>query len=151
MFRRPAFFDRALTALREENYRVISVDARTDASLRRDFTAGLEWERQFGYAPWTGNLNALHDALAFEEIFTDVAGVVFAISRYDLLNDRDPKSAWAILDLIETNSRYHLIDGRRLLAFVQTDDPLFTATGLGAGMAWWNGEEARLQDRQQGG
>ena len=91
----------------------------------------LKFKEQFGYDEWTGNLDALNDA--FRCLDTDPeTGLVLCFLRYDLLKAENPQLADGVLDMIERNSRDHLLFGRRLLALVQSDDPRIQFHPLGA-------------------
>ncbi len=90
-----------------------------------------------GYDEWTGNLDALNDAFGMD--FD--GGLVLCFLRYDLLNAAKPEFAQGVLDIIESNSRDHLLLGRRLLALVQSDDPRIRFEPLGARAAHWNRRE----------
>ena len=117
-----------LAWLREHDYRIETIDCRDLAGFRHQMSRVLKFKEQFGYDEWTGNLNALNDAfgLDFE------GGLVLCFIRYDVLKAASPDLAQGVLDILESNSRDHLLFGRRLLALVQSDDPRIHFEPLGA-------------------
>ena len=145
------YFQRAvleadLAWLRDRGYRIETIDCREPETLRDQLSEALRFNENYGH-DWNGNLNALNDG------FGDVAidprgGTVFCFLRYDLVQTSEPSVAHAILDIIESNSRFHLLFGRRLLALVQSDDPRIQFEPLGARPAQWNRNE--WLDRNRG-
>ena len=138
-----AILERDLAWLREHGYQIETIDCRALAEFQHQMSRVLKFKEQFGYDEWTGNLNALNDAfgLDFE------GGLVLCFVRYDLLKAAKPDFAQGILDIIESNSRDHLLFGRRLLALVQSDDPSIQFGPLGARTAGWNRREWLKKNR----
>lgn len=96
---------------------------------------------KLGFPGYYGkNLDALNDCFRDLEI-PEESGRAFVFHRYDLFASKLPKTAWHILDIIEDNSRFRLLFGRRLIALVQSDDPRIIFENLGARSAGWNRKE----------
>jgi hypothetical protein len=145
LYHQTVILDQDLTWLREHGYEVETVDCRNLRDFKHQMSVALRFKEQFGYNEWTGNLNALNDA--FREP-TAESGFAICFLRYDLLAAADPAFAEAILDIVEQNSRNHLLDGRRLMALVQSDDPRIRFDRLGARPAHWN--RAEWLDKNRG-
>jgi len=140
LYWRREIFDRDTTWLSDYGYRVHVIDCTDADGFRHEITRVLRFKENYGYEPWTGNLNALNDA--FRDLdFNAVAGVAFAFARYDNLVEADPDTSQAILDIVESSSRDHLLMGHRLLALVQTDNPRLDFDPIGARTPMWNREE----------
>ena len=114
--------------------------------MLQDLTVTLCWQKQFGYAPTALNLDALNDALRGIPC-DDCPNVVLVLTRFHAFCQRNEKAAHAVLDLIESQSRDHLLFGRKLLAFVHTTDPGTHIENLGGRVAKWNPEEWLMQSR----
>src|SRR6202041_350727 len=99
--------------------------------------SGLHWMAQFGYEPWTGNLNALNDGL-HNPPFEPANCLALCFEGFHRINAEDRQFANGVLDVIEHQSRNQLLLGRRLLALVQTDDGSFSTQSLGERRALWN-------------
>jgi hypothetical protein len=140
LYFRTAILDQDLARLREHGYQVETIDCRELPEFKRLMSVALKFKAHFGYEEWTGNLSALNDA--FREIYSEAApGFVIGFFRYDLLTAADPVFAEAILDIIERQSRDHLLLSQRLLALVQSDDSRIRFERLGARQAQWNRRE----------
>jgi hypothetical protein len=134
-----AILEADLAWLRTHGYHIETIDCQDLAAFRRQMSLALRFKEQFGYDAWTGNLDALNDAFSLE--IAPETGLVFCFLRYDLLKAASPELAEGVLDIIEWNSRDHLLLGRRLLALVQSDDPRIQFGPLGARSANWNERE----------
>lgn len=107
--------------------------------LRLTLTEGLRWQEQFGYSPWTGGLDALNDGFRDPPSFGPDGGLVVSIDDFQRLVKADRRTAEALLDIIECQSRNHLLFGRRLIALVRTDTYRHAAdTGLGCRRPNWH-------------
>jgi len=139
LYWRDELFEATKGDLRALGYRLIEVTCITPEQFRQAVSDALRWEAQFGYEPWTGNLNALNDALCGFPFDGD--DVAICLRDFHVIAGQEPPFAHGLLDSIERNSRYHLLQGRRLLALVQTNDAKFHCEGLGAASARWNPAE----------
>ncbi|HEY9758293.1 MAG TPA: barstar family protein [Oculatellaceae cyanobacterium] len=87
------------------------------------------------------NLDAFNDCLGDIEISETEGGCVLQLLGFDKLAAALPELARPILDIIEIQSRRHLLTGQRLLALVQSDDPRISFEHLGCLAATWNPKE----------
>jgi hypothetical protein len=140
LYFRPEVLDADLARLRGLGYSIETIDCRGIDDFRLQLTRSLKFKDQFGYEPWTGNLNALNDALRYLDVPRD-SGLAFCFHRYDLLKAANAEFADGVLDLFELNSRDHLLVGCRLIAMVQSDDSAIRVSPLGARSASWNRHE----------
>ncbi len=141
-----AILDGDLAWLRDRGYQVQTIDCHDLAGFYHQVSLALKFKDQFGYDEWTGNLDALNDALRYLEV-DPKSGLVLCFLRYDLLRTASPELAEGVLDMIERKSRDYLLFGRRLLALVQSDDPRIQFHPLGARAANWNRREWLDKDR----
>ncbi|MCE9580349.1 MAG: hypothetical protein K8W52_44940 [Deltaproteobacteria bacterium] len=146
LYRRRTRFEAAIDALAALGYVVHRIDAATREEFERGMTRALDFEGQFGYAPWTGSLDALVDA--FRGVAFAGRGVVFAFLRLDALHAVEPALARGTLDILEGASRDYLLYGLRLIGLVQTDDPDLDLGALGGRGAQWNRSEWLAADRR---
>ncbi|KQW71387.1 hypothetical protein ASE17_00330 [Phenylobacterium sp. Root77] len=140
LFWRKRLFDDAKEALRALDYRLVEVLCTTSDQFTADVGFGLNWLGQFGYEPWTGNLDALNDGLR-DPPFGPTGCLALCLEGFHQLIAENPTLANGVLDVIEYQSRNQLLIGRRLLALVQTNDGSFHAAALGARGATWNQAE----------
>ena len=68
-------------------------------------------------------------------------GRVLVFNKYDSFATKVPQVAWAVLDIVEINSRRMLLFGRRLIILVQSDDPEISFEPIGASSVMWNRKE----------
>jgi RNAse (barnase) inhibitor barstar len=141
-----AILEGDLAWLRDHGYRIETIDCHDLTAFYRQVSLALNFKEQFGYDGWTGNLDALNDALRHPEVDPQ-SGLIFCFLRYDLIRTASPELADGVLDMIERNSRDYLLYGRRLLALVQSDDPRIQFHSLGARSANWSRREWFNKDR----
>lgn len=121
MFTNREAFEDARARLRALDYAEIYIRFETLAEFHRLLSEGLRWREQFGYEPWTGNLDALHDAFHEPPSFSRSGGLVVAIDDFHRLAKADRRGAAHLLDIIEYQSRNHLLCGRRLIGLFRSD------------------------------
>ena len=138
-----AILEEDVAWLRVHGYQIETIDCRDVAGFQCQISRVLKFKEQFGYDEWTGNLNALNDAFGIDF----EGGLVLCFLRYDLLKAAKPEFAQGVLDILESNSRDHLLFGRRLLALVQSNDPKIQFEPLGARAAGWNRREWLNENR----
>jgi RNAse (barnase) inhibitor barstar len=95
----------------------------------------LEFPEYFG-----GNLDALNDCLGDLPV-ADGSGRAVVLKRYDKAVAHLGSFASDLLDVFATQSRRHLLHGRRLIALVQSDDPRLSVEPVGACPVLWNPRE----------
>jgi RNAse (barnase) inhibitor barstar len=96
---------------------------------------------------WYGpNLDAFNDSLS-DLAVPDAGGVVLQFTRFDVFAANLPRVARDVLDIIETNSRHHLLFGGRLIALAQSNDPSISLGPVGARPVSWNPREWLAKQR----
>jgi hypothetical protein len=140
LYWRRELFDRDISWLRDHGYSAHIIDCADIARFHAQMTRVLRFKENYGYEPWTGNLDALRDAFS-DLVFDSVTGIAFCFTRIDLLAAADRDLARTTLDIIESQSRDYLLFGHRFLAFAQTDDPAIELGSIGARRANWNRSE----------
>ena len=138
LYYRRHLFERDASWLAEHGYAVRTIDCSYEDLFVSQMGRALHFAECFGHE-WNGNLDALNDGFSNVE-FDGSTGVAFCLTRYDALA-ADAHAAHAVLDIIEWNSRYHLLCGNRLLALVQSDDPDIRFESVGARPPEWNRDE----------
>lgn len=122
---------RACNALQAIGYHVTRISAAQGrAAFLAEVTEALQWQEMLGYGPWSGNLDALNDAL-YGFPFDGTPNAALAIADYDVLVAEDPRMAWVVLDIIALLSRERLLDGRLLLGLIQSNDPNYAPEPVG--------------------
>ena len=118
VFSRRDEYDAAVAALDELGYRML-IFARGPEHFIDDMSAALKWREQFGYEPWSGNLDAFNDALRGEP-FDSADDSAICIENFQALVADDEAFARGLLEIIEHQSRHYLLFGKRLIALVHT-------------------------------
>ena len=101
----------------------------------------LKWKEQFGYYPWTGNLDALNDGLRGQP-FDSADNATIAIENFDALIKSEKHLSLVLLDLLERHSRNYLLFGKRLIGLIQTNNPKIHFESIGGTSAQWNRDES---------
>jgi RNAse (barnase) inhibitor barstar len=125
--------------LREHGYIVHEFDCAgwiSDVEMHRDLSVALEFESYYGE-----NLDALHDCLS-DIVVSDDGGVALAFQSFDEFARRSPRTAQVLLDILQDNSRWHLLFGRRFIALAQSSDPELAFDRVGSCPVTWNRREA---------
>lgn len=147
LYRRAEVFEDAILDLITLRYRILRLRFQTIPQFQNDLSLALNWQEQFGYFPWTGNLDALNDGFRSEP-FDSAEDNAVCIENFDALVKSDPTLSFALLDMIACHSRAYLLFGKRLVGLIQTNDPKFSCPGIGKSSAMWN--EAEQLDRARG-
>jgi hypothetical protein len=141
LFWRPAILAEALDNLSKLGYEIGEVSCRSGrSSLYKQFSRILHWKEQFGYYPWSGDLNALSDGLS-DYPFGSAGRSALVLDGFHLLANEDSEYAHAVLDIIESRARDHLLTGKILICLVQTDDNHYECPHIGCRHANWNRRE----------
>lgn len=150
LFRRREILSETIRSLTGLGYSIAHVGCdRGDVAFRRQVSAMLRWEDQFGSEAWNGNLDALNDGFrGFPFGSSHRSAAVFL--DWHAIAAPQPERAHAILDIIEGAARDALLRGNLLLALVQTDDPRYQCASIGARHAGWNPRERLLSARGLG-
>lgn len=117
-----------------------------------DFARVLRLPDYFGR-----NFDALNECIADLPI-TENRGAAIVLARFDAYaggagsapTQRMMNEAETVLDIIASASRFHLLNGNRLVALVQTDDPELRFGVLGGNTPVWNRREWLNASRQSG-
>ncbi len=144
LFYRKSVFEGVIADLEKLDYRIVKIVYTDMAAFREELSSKLEWKKRFGYHPWTGNLDALNDGLCPGEL-ENGGKTAICIEDFDRLYQEDDKLGFALLDMIESNSRQWLLFGERLIALIQTNDRDFQCEGVGSNSAHWNQKEASVK------
>ena len=110
-------------------------------------SVALNWDGQFGYWPWTGNLDALTDGFREYPFGPEGRGALI-LDGFHVLAQTDKNYAHIVLDIIESASRDLLLHGKILIGLVQTDDNRYVCPPVGGRRVNWNRRE--LMDRDRG-
>lgn len=108
-----------------------------------DFVRVLRLPDYFGH-----NFDALDECIA-DLPLTEKRGAVMVLTGFDAYAsgagsapmERVKNEAEVVLDIIASASRFHLLNGGRLLALVQTNDPQLRFGPLGGASPRWNRRE----------
>lgn len=144
LYLRPEFLAEDGAWLRAHEYRLDSFDCSAWASellMHEALAAGLDFPEYYGR-----NLDAFNDCISGIDIPGE-SGRVLVFTRYDLFAARFTRAAWVVLDILETQSRFLLLFGRRLLTLVQSDDPGISFKPVGARPVMWNRRVWLSKDR----
>jgi len=137
----------ACHALSDLSYSVTTINCADGwESFRAQMSKFLGWEEQFGYALWTGNLNALNDGLSVYP-FPANNRAALVLTGFHALVRSDKCASHIMLDLLETHSRDFLLFAKRLIILVQTDDNRFDCPPIGGRSPMWNRLEWSDQNR----
>lgn len=140
-FWRPEILAEARQSLVVLDYDVSEVMCGVDVpSFEVQMSRALLWREQFGYEPWTGNLDAFNDALRYVP-FSPSGRRVLVLTGFHHIVAADSERAYIMLDLIEAAARDHLLESMLLIALIQTDDPHYSCDPVGGRLPRWNWRE----------
>lgn len=141
LFWRPDLLGETQVALRTLGYKISEVTGRSGWSdFTQQMSSVLHWEKQFGYARWTGNLNAFNDGVKGYP-FDSSNRSVLIIRDFNALVDENVEGSRTLLDILEGSARDHLLWGRILIVLIQTSDNRYDSGPIGGRSAHWNQRE----------
>ena len=119
-------------------------------SMFSDFARVLRLPDYFGR-----NFDALDECIA-DLPLTENRGAVMVLTKFDAYAagagsapmQRVKNEAELVLDIIARASRFHLLNGNRLVALVQTNDPKLRIGALGGASPQWNRREWLNSNRE---
>jgi hypothetical protein len=129
-------FARAISNLVDLKYQIHRLRFENTLQFQHDVSIMLKWQEQFGYFPWSGNLNALDEAF-YSEPLNSTDECAICIENYDALVNSDSQYAYYFLDIIERHSRNYLLMSKRLIGLIQTNDITYQCRGIGKRDATW--------------
>ena len=125
-------------------YSVRTFDCATwhsEATMHANLSTALSFPDYYG-----NNLDALNEVVS-ELIIPDPGGLVVVLLAYDEFASRSFTLAEAVLDIFSRASHCFLLNGKRFLILVQSNDPKLTFPRLGGSAPGWNPREWLLRDR----
>lgn len=87
-----------------------------------------------------GNSNAFEECLN-EKIYSRYQGLVIVLRRIDEFLNNDSNSSINMLDIIARESRFWLIEGKKLITLIQSNEPFLELPKLGGIEPVWNAQE----------
>lgn len=147
LFWRPEVLDDTRRALDALGYEVSDISGVSGwPHFIEKLSSVLRWQEQFGYAPWTGNLNALNDAMGGYP-FGAANQSALIIRDFDILVGEDAEGSQGLLDVLESAARDHLLWGRTLVILIHTNDNRYYSGPIGDRPARWHPREWLNRDR----
>jgi RNAse (barnase) inhibitor barstar len=132
-----------IEALRTEGFDVYEFNC-SNWNTIDDFHANVATILNFpGY--YGCNLDAFNDCLS--DCVPKGDGIALAFKQFDSFEERFPKAASAILDIVQLNSWRFLIFRHKLVALVQSDNPRIRFDDIGTMPAIWNPKEWMNKNR----
>jgi hypothetical protein len=140
LYKDETIFEEDCKSLKKVGYKVSQVNCDSVLTFTTDITNALDWKNQFGYSPWNGNLDALNDAMR-DTTLGHKGKFALACKNFHKLVKADKNMAIVFLDLLEYNSRNHLLENCLFIGLIQTRDGHFNPKNLGSRSAQWNSKE----------
>jgi hypothetical protein len=147
LFRNRWALSRLVTDLAGLGYEVAEVDAAScDGAdgLRDAMIAAIDdWPSDYGRDSWPGFNDGLMDYL----LTAECPLVVLVLRGLDQVRGKDEASVLALLGLLASIARWHLLFGRRLICLIETDDIELDTGALGGERPGWSRHEFLLVHR----
>jgi hypothetical protein len=147
LFWRQELFDATILELETLGYNIMQFKFETSEQFQNELSTALKWEDQFGYHPWTGNLDALNDGM-YSEAAGQAKDNAICINDFDVAVRENAHWASEVLDVFAVHSRNYLLFGRRLICLVRTNDPKYECKPLGGRPPFWT--DAEWSNRARG-
>lgn len=144
LFYREAVLKEAVDWLAQHGYIIHSFEA-TQWATKSDFHESVK--RELAFPDYYGrNLDALNECLQDLNVPAD-GGVALVFRRYDFLEKTDGVFAQEVLEVLASAAYEHLVEGRRLLTLVQSDDPAIRFEAVGRRPVSFNPRERLNKSR----
>ncbi|MCC6521953.1 MAG: barstar family protein [Polyangiaceae bacterium] len=130
--------ERDVAWLMGERYETQVFDCRTwksELDFHRDVAVRLRFPDYYGE-----NLDAFNDCMR-DLAVPDDGGTVLVFRGIDAFHRQRSKVVWHMVDILLGTAHSNLLLGRRLLTFLQSDDPRFSLEPAGAWGVKWNRRE----------
>lgn len=142
----------------DRGYRIYEFDCATWGDEQELFS---QVKRTMCFPEWFGhNFDALNDCMSDLELPQD-GGAAIILDRFDVYATGPGSSplpggecaavvgkAWTLLDILARATRFHLLNGGRVVTLVQSDDPTLQIGKLGGETPQWNRREWLNANRQ---
>ena len=138
LFWRPQYLDETIDWLKQNRYKITEFDCSTwndEKAMHIDISDTLNFPSYYGQ-----NLDALNDCISEIDI-PDKAGHALVMKNFDVFSKAFYKISWILLDILETNSRLHLLHGKLFLTLLHSNDPEIQFDPVGACSVNWNRKE----------
>jgi RNAse (barnase) inhibitor barstar len=128
--------DKYIADISHEGFKVYTFDCSkwNSKNYHHDLATVLGFPSYYGE-----NLDAFNDCLS--DMIEEETDSVLVLKNYELFAKQNSEAAFHLLDIIQINSWEFLIEGVKLLSFVQSNDATINFSELGAMSAEWNDEE----------
>lgn len=103
----------------KRGYKLHNWELNSEAEFFQEVSKSMLWEEQFGYSPWTGNLNALNDG-AESWPTPGEERIVISIDNAERLENWFGGLTPHIWDILQNAARMQLLFGVGLLVMVNT-------------------------------
>lgn len=120
--------------LRQWCFSIGFVECRDMTEFVHQISQVLDFEGNFGYSPWNGDMNALEDGIS--QLTRPFA---LCFRHFDRLHQAQPYTAQTLLEILECQAHYPYPGSGRLLALVQSDDPQLPIAPLEGRVPQWKG------------
>ncbi|HUF26527.1 MAG TPA: barstar family protein [Gemmatimonadaceae bacterium] len=144
LYHRPSILDEDRAWLAANRYGLFDFDSGAWRH-RDDFHDDVK--RTLAFAGFYGrNLAAFVDALSELKVPED-GGTAIVLRHFDRFMAVEPELATAVLEALETTSRFFLLFGRRFVGLVQCDEARVRVSAVGARPVLYNPQEREQANR----
>ncbi|WP_050179595.1 barstar family protein [Domibacillus robiginosus] len=136
LFMSNKILDRYIADISREGFKIYTFDCSkwTPKNYHHDLAAVLGFPGYYGE-----NLDAFNDYLS--DMVEEETDFVLVFKNYEFFAKQNSEAAFHLLNIIQINSWQFLIEGVKLLSFVQSNDAAMNFPKLGAMSADWNNDE----------
>ncbi len=137
IFKKASILEKHITNISKEGFDIYLFDCASwdQSNCLAELGHTLNFPDYYG-----GNLDAFNDCLS--DIIPDHEGFVLVFSNFDTFHEQNKEIAFHILDIIQTNAWRLLVGNqKKLIAFLQSNNPELHIQSVGALPVVWNNEE----------